>query len=282
MSILPNRTEASGQRRHVTARHVVLAVVIGLLLVYYFRTRSATYEAPPPAPTSVASPASVNPILSKIGPQAGVTRAEGIGVAVLVDTTGSMSNSVADAGGYSRPKLEIARRAVLALLDTTDHAARAAPDRNIRVGVYEFSDRTGMDDCRRMIPLGPLDLAAARSAVSRLTPNGGTPIGNAMIVALQDLAASGLAHQHVLIVTDGENNKGYLPADVMNAVGQLPEESRPAVYFVAFDIAAERFRPLRDAGAMVLAASNGTELQQTLDYILTGKILAEQPSAGTP
>jgi len=193
-----------------------------------------------------------------------------------------MSDSVADVRGYSRPKIEIAQRAVLALLDATDRAARATPDRNIRVGVYEFSDRNGRDDCRRMIPLGPLDLAAARSEVSRLMPYGGTPIGNAMIMALQDLAASGLTHQHVLIVTDGENNKGYAPADVMNAVGQLPEESRPAIYFVAFDIAAERFRPLRDAGAMVLAASNGTELQQTLDYILTGKILAEQPSTGTP
>ena len=45
----------------------------------------------------------------------------------------------------------------------------------------------------------------------------------------------------------------------------------------AFDIAAEKFNSVRDAGGLVLGASNESELKSTLDYVLTGKILAEQP-----
>jgi hypothetical protein len=57
----------------------------------------------------------------------------------------------------------------------------------------------------------------------------------------------------------------------------LPDENRASIYFIAFDIAAAKFEAVRNAGGLVLAASNETELQQTLDYVLTGKILAEQP-----
>jgi hypothetical protein len=225
---------------------------------------------------------SINPILAQITPAANTPQQDGVGIAILLDTTGSMNDRSVD-GRDMQPKLTVAKRAVLALLDQADKAAKAAPNRNIRVALYEFSDRSFQDDCRRIIPLGPLNLPAARKAVNGLAASGGTPIGNAMILALKDLAASGLAHQHVLVVTDGENNQGYDPADVMNAAGQLPQESRPAVYFVAFDIAAQRFNGLRDAGALVLGASGGAELQQTLDYILTGKILAEQPAVpGSP
>jgi hypothetical protein len=49
------------------------------------------------------------------------------------------------------------------------------------------------------------------------------------------------------------------------------------VYFVAFDIAASRFAPVRDAGGLVLPAANAAELNQTLDALLTGKILVEGP-----
>jgi len=36
---------------------------------------------------------------------------------------------------------------------------------------------------------------------------------------------------------------------------------------------------VRDNGGLVLSAANAQELNQTLDYVLTGKILVEQPAA---
>ena len=50
-------------------------------------------------------------------------------------------------------------------------------------------------------------------------------------------------------------------------------------YFVAFDVAAAKFNSVRDSGGLVLAASNESDLKSTLDYLLTGKILVEQPTA---
>jgi hypothetical protein len=100
-----------------------------------------------------------------------------------------------------------------------------------------------------------------------------------MIQAKRDLDATGLSRRHILVVTDGENNRGYAPADVASVLARLPESARPSVYFVAFDIAAERFKAVREAGGLVLAAANETDLGQTFDYLLTGKILAEQPAA---
>jgi len=46
---------------------------------------------------------------------------------------------------------------------------------------------------------------------------------------------------------------------------------------VAFDVAASTFNPVRDAGGVVMAAANESELTSTLDYVLKGKILVEQP-----
>jgi Mg-chelatase subunit ChlD len=111
----------------------------------------------------------------------------------------------------------------------------------------------------------------------RMRPDGDTPIGDAMIAAKHEIDATGISKRHLLVITDGQNNRGYSPEDVTRIITGQSEQDRASIYFVAFDIAAEKFNPVRDAGALVLAASNETELKGTLDYLLTGKILAEQP-----
>jgi hypothetical protein len=68
---------------------------------------------------------------------------------------------------------------------------------------------------------------------------------------------------------------GYHPQDVVTAIMRRPEMDRPSVYFVAFDISASRFDTVRDAGGLVLAAADATELNETLDTLLTGRILVE-------
>lgn len=65
---------------------------------------------------------------------------------------------------------------------------------------------------------------------------------------------------------------------MVDFLSRQDEAHRTSVYFVAFDVAAEKFNAVRDAGGLVLAAADATQLAQTLDYVLTGKILAEQPA----
>lgn len=98
-----------------------------------------------------------------------------------------------------------------------------------------------------------------------------------MLKAKQDLDARRVTKTHILVITDGENTTGYDPADVVSAIYRLPEVQQTSTYFIAFNVSAEVFEPVREAGGMVLSASNDSELATTLDYLLTGRILAEQP-----
>jgi hypothetical protein len=96
-----------------------------------------------------------------------------------------------------------------------------------------------------------------------------------MITAKRELDATGLSRRHLLVVTDGENTRGFQPDRVARAIGLRPEAERPSIYFVAFDIDERRFKGVKDAGGLVLAAANAKELNDTLDTLLRGKILVE-------
>jgi Mg-chelatase subunit ChlD len=217
-----------------------------------------------------------NPIEDVLKPT-GAQYKDGIAAAILIDTSGSMNLKVEDADGSKRPKIDIARRAALELVNQFDAYARQHTDQKILLGIYEFSDRDRGPVCRPVIPLSAPDPNAARDAVARMRADGNTPIGDAMIVAKQALDSGGLAKRHILVITDGENTQGYSPADVTRVITSQSENDRASIYFVAFDVAAAKFNSVRDSGGLVLAASNETDLQGTLNYLLTGKILAEQP-----
>jgi Mg-chelatase subunit ChlD len=195
---------------------------------------------------------------------------------VLVDVSGSMGDSVSDAGGGQSPKIAIARRAVVGLLRKTDDFARRNPSQTLAVGIYEFSTDRDDPPCRPVVPLGKLDLKAAEAAVGRMVPKGHTPIGEAMIAGKKELDRAALAMSHLLVVTDGENTSGREPGEVARALAALPAEHRPALYFVAFDIEASKFRAVKESGGLVLSAADGKQLSETLDVILGEKILLEK------
>ncbi len=203
---------------------------------------------------------------------------EGTAAAILVDTSGSMEENVPGTDSAGTAKIVIARRAVTNLIRQFEEFAQKNPDRRALVGVYEFSSRDNQPHCRQVIALGPPDSRMAANALERMVPQGGTPIGDAMIRAKLDLDGTGMSRRHMLVVTDGKNNKGYSPGDVASAIAGQPEEDRVSLYFVAFDIGADRFSRVKDTGGLVLEAANERDLNQTMDFILTGKILAEQPT----
>lgn len=200
---------------------------------------------------------------------------EGIAAAILVDVSGSMDDEVEGEGGRREKKIDIARRAARDLVEQFARYADSHRDEPVLLGLYEFSERSGAD-CRPVIPMGPPDRNRADDALARMRARGGTPIGSAMIVGKRELDATGLSRRHLLIVTDGENTTGFDPDRVAVRLAQRPDAERPSLYFVAFDIAAERFSRVRDAGALVLGAANASELNATLDSLLTGNILIER------
>lgn len=201
---------------------------------------------------------------------------EGLAAAILIDVSGSMASEVASENGTRESKIEIARRAARDLVDQFARYAADHAGEPVVLGVYEFSARAGQPHCRTIVPMGPPDPKRAEAAIARLSADGDTPIGSAMITAKHELDATGLARRHLLVVTDGENTVGVEPGPVTVAIGRRPEAERPSIYFVAFDIAEGRFASVRDAGGLVLAAANARELNDTLDSLLRGKILVEK------
>jgi hypothetical protein len=252
---------------------ITAARVIGVLLIVML-WRSC-YETRSPAPqTAEERAADVSAIEAALASTDAPPPRDGIAAVVLIDVSGSMADPAGDAPG-GEPKIAVARRAALDLVKQFERYAAAHQGEPVLVGLFEFSDRDGQAASREIIPLSPPEAARAREAIARMEADGGTPIGSAMIDAKRTLDRSGLTRRHLLVVTDGENTDGYEPEDVMAALARRPDAERPSVYFVAFDVGAARFDAVRNAGGLVLAAANAQELNETLDSLLTGKILVE-------
>lgn len=212
----------------------------------------------------------------QLTPASPLTQKEGLAAAIVIDVSGSMDEEVEGEHGREERKIDVARRAAR---DLVEQFARYAEDHRaepVLLGIYEFSERSGSDDCRPVIPMAPPDRSRADRALASLRARGGTPIGNAMIFAKRQLDATGLTRRHLLLVTDGENTDGFDPDRVALALNRRPEAERPSLYFVAFDIEASRFEHVKNAGALVLGAANARDLNSTLDSLLRGNILLEK------
>jgi Mg-chelatase subunit ChlD len=201
---------------------------------------------------------------------------DGIAAAIVIDVSGSMDDKVEGTDSRQERKIAIDRRAARDLVEQFARYADDHPDETVLLGIYEFSRRRGEPDCRPVVPLGPPDRSRADAAIAGLEPDGGTPIGEAMITAKRELDATGLTRRHLLLVTDGENTDGFRPEHVADGIARRPEAERPSIYFVAFDVDARRFARVRDAGALVLSAANARELNETLDSLIRGQILIEK------
>jgi hypothetical protein len=68
---------------------------------------------------------------------------DGIAALILIDTSASMAEKVKDANGERQPKIDIAQRAAIKLVEQFDQYAREHTEKPILLGIYEFSDRDG-------------------------------------------------------------------------------------------------------------------------------------------
>ena len=257
-------------------RRVVLlplrAARLGRLALLLLGSAMACESAPASnADSAVAqAPKDTSPVTDKYVPS--VDEGLGASIAILIDNSGSMKKA---AEGDSQPKYVVAREALEAMLASTDSFVARQPDFPINVGLYRFSSRV-----TAMAPIGRCDRAALKAALDTMPePDGGTAIGRAMDVAREDLYRAGTFRKYILVVTDGENTDGVSPRRIAQEINRR-SEGAVRMYFVAFDVDAERFGFVRDVRGEVVGARNGDALRARLDEIYRGKILSEAVDAG--
>jgi len=203
---------------------------------------------------------------------------DGVALAIIYDTSGSMKDPVPDAKGGSTAKYVIANRALTRVADQiaafqTNAAGGVA--RNISTVLYVFGNSTG----REAIPFGPFDAAALKGWAAHFSsPAGNTPLGNALRLAGQRVLSSPLSRKHVLVITDGLNTAGPEPATVLPALKRQAEQkqARFSVHFVAFDVDATQFSAVKRLGATVVGAADEKQLNTQLEFILKRQILLEE------
>jgi hypothetical protein len=203
---------------------------------------------------------------------------DGVALAIVYDTSGSMKDPVQDKAGRSAPKYVIANRALIAIAKRIQVFATnnpSGPPRKIEAGLFVFNSNSG---AREAVKFGPFDAdALERFARDFANPTGNTPLGNSLKTAGDAVLASPLGRKHVLVITDGQNTAGPQPAAVMPKLKQQAEAKHTSlsVHFVAFDVDAQLFGPVKKQGATVVSAADETQLNSQLEYILQRKILLE-------
>ena len=202
---------------------------------------------------------------------------EGVAVAIVYDTSGSMKETVREADGKTAPKYLSANRALAAIADRLQSYAAggaAGSPRKVQAGLFVFRQ----DVPHAAIPMGPFAVATFTNWARKFSaPSGGTPLGNTLTTAGQAVLKSGLIRKHVLVITDGMNTIGPSPAATLPQLQQsaAKRETSLAVHFVAFDVDAKVFDGVKKLGATVVGAANERQLNTQLEAILEKQILLE-------
>jgi hypothetical protein len=217
-------------------------------------------------------------VLGQAAPRLAAAEEEGVALAIIYDTSGSMQDSVPDRNGGSAPKYVIASRALVAVADHIQAFVTNSPGgapRKVSAGVFIFKN----NNAREAVPFGPFDADAIKKwAAGFSRPNGNTPLGNALNTAAQRVLDSPLSRKHVLVITDGINTAGPEPAKVMPKLKRRADQAGASlsVHFIAFDVDAKVFDPIKKLGATVVGAADEKQLDSQLEFILQRKILLEE------
>lgn len=203
---------------------------------------------------------------------------EGIAIAIVYDTSGSMKELVKDATGRYQPKYRIANRALESIVHRIEAFANTpsgGTPRKVNCGLIVFSGRTAVE----AVKFGPFNAHALQNWLKNYGgPDSATPLGTALNLASQTVLKSGFLHKHVVVITDGINTSGPDPAKVMPRIKEEAAAKGTAIstHFVAFDVDAKVFDPVKRLGATVVGASDEKQLNTQLEFIFEKKILLEE------
>lgn len=204
---------------------------------------------------------------------------DGVALAIVYDTSGSMKDPVLTADGRRAAKWIIGNRALEQIVSRVEHfATNSTPPKTIHAGLYVFRG-TGAAEAVKFAPFQP---QAMRDWVkSYRGPDSGTPLGVTIEAASRALMNSKLTAKHILVVTDGINTSGPDPVVVVPKINKASESKGSPIFihFVAFDIDAKVFAPLKKLGVTVVGAADEKQLGQQLEFIVEEKILLEKEPA---
>jgi len=209
--------------------------------------------------------------------RAAAAEEDGVALAIVFDTSGSMKTSVRDAAGGQTPKYIIAGRALESIVQRIQHFATNAPGgptRKIQAGLFSFSGKEAVESVR----FGPFEPTVFQAwAKNSSRPTNATPLGKALRLAGRALLDSKLSQKHVLVITDGLNTIDPDPVEVVPKITKeaIARNERVFIHFVAFDVDAKVFAPLKKLGVTVVGATDEKQLNQQLEFILAKKILLE-------
>ena len=204
---------------------------------------------------------------------------DGVALAIVYDTSGSMKEPVRTADGKQAAKWVIGNRSLEQIVNRVEHfATNATSPKTIHAGLYVFRG-TGAAEA---VKFGPFQPQAMRDWVkSYRGPDSGTPLGVTIEAASRALMNSKFTAKHILVVTDGINTSGPDPVVVVPKINKASESKGSPIFihFVAFDIDAKVFAPLKKLGVTVVGAVDEKQLSQQLEFILEEKILLEKEPA---
>jgi hypothetical protein len=212
-------------------------------------------------------------IFSSIGEGQAANSEDGIAIAIVYDTSGSMADSVHSDAGMS-PKYVVANRALDLVVKQIQKFAENT-SRKVQVGLFVFDGQSGAKEAVKFGPFNPTAIQTWAKNFS--SPGGGTPIGGALDTAARTILNSNLTKKHVLVITDGLNTIGPDPSAVVPKLQKDANGKNSVlfIHFVAFDIDAAVFAPIKKLGVTVVGASDEKQLNQQIDVILKEKILLE-------
>ena len=157
----------------------------------------------------------------------------GVAVAIIYDTSGSMRDAVKDTSGKSTAKYVIANRALTGVANQIQAFATNTPSgtpRRIDAGLFVFNG----DSARAAVPFGPFNAEALKNFAAKFNnPNGNTPLGNALSTASRFVLNSPLTRKHVLVIREGATENAEAAKDLLeHLVSQGVDPSRRRLFVI--------------------------------------------------
>jgi len=168
----------------------------------------------------------------------------GTAVAIVFDTSGSMAGD----------KLAIAKRAFAEVICPR----LAASKERVEYSLIGCGGSAYVIQPNILLETSPVN------AVNSLSASGGTPLGESIMEAYQQLSMSHCDRKYIFILSDGAPT-GIAPQDI---IGPMKSQGVDVgIYVVGFQSDQANYQPIADLGGHVLMADDATSLGITCDTI---------------